>query len=243
MNISELCIRRPVFTIVITLLMVLVGLVAIERLSLREYPAIDYPIINVVTAYPGATAEVVETEITTPIEELISSLEGIDSVKSTSRTGTSTVNITFKPSRNLDAAAADVRDAIARAAFQLPDDVETPIIWKQDVDNFPFFWVSIISEQRDRLELTQIADTLIEDRLAVVEGVSRIVRWGEREYAMRIWIDRAALASFDLTTQDVEQALREQNIDVPGGRIEDALVEMSIHNNTGLSTPQELRKL
>jgi multidrug efflux pump len=242
-NISEVCIQRPVFTSVIMLLLVLVGMVASQRLSLREYPAVEPAAITIYTNYPGATAEIVETEITTPIEDLVSSLEGIDTVTSTSRAGSSVINITFKPSRELDAAAADVRDRIALANRFLPKEVELPVIRKQNNDDRPFYWVSLTGPARSHLELTEIADSVVKDRMAAAEGVGQVVLWSGREYAMRIWIDRLALASYGLTVQDVETALRKQNVNIPAGQVETPLMEMTIHGKTSLHTRAEFENI
>jgi len=238
-TISELCIRRPVFATVLSLLILLVGLIASQKLALREYPNVDQPVINVFTNYTGATSEVIESEITAPIEEAMSGLEGVDYISSTSRSGTSAVNITFQRDRDIEDAAAGVRDRLARVQYKLPETVLAPIIWKQEADSTPLMWLIVGSTRHEKAELTEIADDVIEDRLAVVEGVGEILIAGGRSRAMRIWVDRGLLAAYELSIQDVEDAIRRQNVEIPTGRLESSSVELDMLAKTGLSTPEE----
>ena len=243
MNISELCIKRPVFATVLSLLILLVGLVAADRLSLREYPRVDKPIINIWTRYTGATAEVIESEVTAPIEELMSGLEGVDFINSSSRAGASNINITFKQGRDIEAAAADVRDRLDRVTFSLPKDVTPPVLWKQEADLNPLLWITVSSSSRNIMELTEIADNQIRDKLLIVEGVGEIVTWAGREYAMRVWIDRTALAGYGLTIYEVEESMRQQNLDLPSGQVETDHFELNIHAQTSLKTPEEFSQI
>jgi len=243
MNISETCIRRPVFAIVMSLLLLLLGLVATERLAVREYPKVDQPVINVWTRYTGATAEVMESEVTTPMEGIMSGLEGIDYMSSISRAGNSVVNITFKQGRDIEAAAADVRDRLARVMVSLPEDVTAPVIWKQEADAQPFMWISVTSERRDMTELTELAKDQINDRLQIIAGVGEVIIPSGREIAMRVWVDRTALAAYGLTVQEVESAIRLQNVDIPAGQVESARMELSIFSKTSLRTAEQFANI
>ena len=239
MSISELCIRRPVLATVLSLMLVLVGLVAAERLTLREYPKVDQPVINIWTRYTGATAEVIESEVTLPLEEVMSGIEGLDFMSSTSRAGASVINMTFKQDRDIEAAASDVRDRLARISAFLPEEIIAPVIWKQEADMQPLMWIAAASPSHSLMELTEIAEAQIKDPLLVVEGVGEIVLWASREFAMRVWLDRFALASYGLTVQEVEEAIRKQNVDIPAGQLETDSMELTILARTSLATPEE----
>ncbi len=237
MILSDISIRRPIFATVINLLIVIVGLVAFTKLELREYPNIDPPVVSVQTIYTGASAQVIETRVTKILEDSISGIQGVKSIDSSSQDGISTISVEFALTRNVDEAASDVRDRVQRVQSQLPDEVESPQISKVDANTQPIFWITFNSPYRDGLELTDYATRYIKDKLSVVDGVSRVQIGGERRYAMRVWLDRDALAARNLTVQDIQTALSSQNVELPAGRIESLGREFSVrvdrmYNNT-----------
>jgi multidrug efflux pump len=228
MILSDISIRRPIFATVINLLVIIVGIVAFTRLELREYPDIDPPVVSVQTVYTGASAQVIETRVTKILEDSISGIQGVKSIDSSSQDGISTISVEFNLKRNVDEAASDVRDRVQRVQSQLPDEVESPQISKVDANTQPIFWIAFKSPYRDGLELTDYATRYVRDKLSVVDGVSRVQIGGERRYAMRVWLDRDALAARNLTVQDVQTALQSQNVELPAGRIESSGREFSV---------------
>ncbi len=228
MTLSDLSIRRPVFATVINLLVIIIGLVAFSRLELREYPDIDPPVVSVETLYTGASAQVIETRVTKILEDSISGIEGVKSIDSSSQDGISTISVEFDLNRKVDEAATDVRDRVSRVVGDLPDEVEAPQISKVDANTQPIFWITFNSPYRDGLELTDYATRYIKDKLSVVDGVSRVEIGGERRYAMRIWVDRDALAARQMTVQDIQKALQTQNVELPAGRVESLGREFSV---------------
>ena len=220
MTLPELSIKRPVFATVLSLVLVLVGLVAYQRLSVREYPAIDAPVVTVQTDYPGASAAIVETQVTQVLEDSLSGIEGIDFITSISRQESSQITVTFKLDRNPDYAAADVRDRVGRVRGRLPEEIDEPIIQKVEADAQPILYLVFSSDRHSALEITDYADRYVKDQLQTLAGVAEARLFGEREYSMRIWLDPERLAAYGLTPQDVENALKRQNVDVPAGRIE-----------------------
>ncbi|WP_462173489.1 efflux RND transporter permease subunit [Pseudoalteromonas xiamenensis] len=220
MKITDTAVKRPVFAIVINLLLLTFGLVAFTMLPLREYPDIDTPIVSVSTDYPGASAEVVETKITQILENRISGIEGIKSITSSSRNGSSNITIEFTIDRDIDAAANDVRERVSRAQDRLPDQVRPPEVSKSNSDESPIAWFVLNSQTMDSLQLSDYAQRYIVDRLAVVDGVSNVRIGGERQYAMKIWLDRKAMAARGITSSDIEQVLRNENVELPAGEIE-----------------------
>lgn len=239
MKIAEFCIARPVFATVVNLLILLVGIVSYDRLTLREYPNIDMPVITVETNYLGANAEIIESTVTKPLEDSLSGIEGIDFIKSISRSERSQITVQFLLSRDADAAASDVRDRVARARGRLPDEIEEPIVAKVEADAQPMMWVSLNSETRSALEVSEYADLVIQDRLQTLPGVANILLFAERRYAMRVWLDRERLAAYDVTVQDVETALRSQNVEIPSGRIESTKREFTVLSESDLESPQQ----
>jgi multidrug efflux pump len=219
-KITDTSVKRPIFAIVINLLLLTFGLVAFTMLPLREYPDIDTPVVSVSTNYPGANAEVVETKITQIIENQISGIEGIKSITSSSRNGSSNITIEFNIDRDIDAAANDVRERVSRAQDRLPDQVRPPEVSKSNSDESPIAWFVLNSQSMDSLQLSDYAQRYIVDRLAVVDGVSNVRIGGERKYAMKIWLDRKAMAARGITTGDIEQVLRNENVELPAGEIE-----------------------
>ena len=243
MRISELCIRRPVFATVMSLILLLVGAVSYNRLSVREYPNIDEPIISVVTTYPGASASIMESQVTQVLEGSIAGIEGIDILESTSRSETSRITVRFNLSIDPDTAASDVRDRVSRVRGRLPDEIEEPVIAKVEADAQPIIFLTFGADGMSALELTDYVDRYIVDRLKNLTGVADVVIYGERRYAMRIWVDRERLAAYALTVQDIEEALRAQNVELPSGRIESRNREFSVLSRTGLTTPQEFEEI
>jgi multidrug efflux pump len=243
MILSRISIRRPVFATVISLLLVVLGLAAMLQLPVREFPDIDPPVVSITTVYPGASAEVIDREVTEIIEEQVSGIEGIRNINSTSRDEVSAISIEFTLARNLDAAAADVRDRVSLALPNLPRDVEAPVVAKVSSDAFPVMWITLTSSGRSQLELTDYAERNLTDTLAVLPGVARVIVGGERRPAMRVWLDPAAMAARGVTVDDVESALRNQNVELPAGRIEGINREFTVRSATRMATPEEFRRL
>ena len=236
MRISETSIRRPVLACVMSLLLVLVGLVSFKELSLREYPRIDEPLVNVNTRLLGASSEVIESQVTKPLEDSIAGIDGVDIMTSVSRTESSQITVRFKLSKDPDTAAAEVRDRVARVRGRLPDAADEPVISKVEADATPTIWLAYTSETMGPLELTDLINRVVKPRLQTVTGVADVQVGGDRRFAMRIWLDPDRLASYRLTVQDVEDALRRQNLEVPAGRIESQQREFSVTARTDLNT-------
>jgi len=243
MRISELSVRRPVFATVISLLLVILGLVSLQRLAIREYPDIDRPVVSVTTRYTGASAPVIETKITQVIEDSIAGIEGILKIESESEDERSQVRIEFDVSREIDGAANDVRDRVARVAGDLPEEADPPEIIKADASADPVMFINFSADSMSMLELTDYAERNLIDRFSTVPGVARVSIGGGRRYAMRIWIDRQALSARGLTVADIEDALRRENIELPAGRLESRTREFSLRTVVGLDTEQDFREL
>jgi len=243
MVLSDVSIKRPVFAMVLSLLLLVLGLFAMQRMPVREYPKVDPPVIQITTTYRGASAPVVDSQITEIIESAVAGIEGVKIISSQSRDERSQVTLEFQLSRDVDAAANDVRDRVARALARLPEQADTPIVAKVDGDSRPILWIALSSDELSPLDLTDIARRRIVDRLAIVEGVAQIIISGERRFAMRIWLDRQALAARNLTVQDVEDAIRRENVELPGGRIESTARELTVRTDTRMSRPEEFREL
>ena len=243
MVLSDLSIKRPVLATVMSLVVVLVGLISYDRLTVREYPNIDEPVVNVETTYRGATAEIIESQITQPLEESLAGIEGIEVMTSISRTEKSQITVKFKLSRDPDESANDVRDRVARVRGKLPGDIDDPVISKVEADAQPIIYLAFSSSGHTPLEVTDYADRFVKDRLQNIQGVANVLLLGERRYAMRIWLDRVRLAAFGLTSQDVENALRQQNVEIPSGRIESTEREFTVLSETDLRTPAEFDEM
>ena len=220
MVLSDLSIKRPVLATVMSLLIILLGYLSFTRMAVREYPNIDPPVVSVRTVYKGATAQVMETAITQPLEDALSGIEGIKTIKSQSREEVSQVTVTFVTERDIEGAANDVRDRVARVRKNLPAAADNPVVSKIEADAQPIVWLAFTSDRHSPMELTDFADRYLTDPLKAMPGVASVVIGGERRYAMRVWLDRERLAAQGLTALDVEQALRRQNLESPGGRIE-----------------------
>ncbi len=243
MVLSDLSIRRPVLATVMSLALMLIGLISYQRLTVREYPNIDEPVVSVETKYRGASAEIIETQVTQPLEESLAGIEGIDVMSSISRAETSQISIRFRLTRSADGAANDVRDRVSRVRSRLPDEIDEPVIAKVEADAQPIIYLAFSSDRHSPIEVTDYADRYVKDRLQNLSGVADVRIFGARTYAMRIWLDRARLAAFALTPQDVESALRRQNIEVPSGRIESTAREFTVLTETDLRTPAQFNQL
>lgn len=243
MIISDVCIKRPVFASVISLLLVAFGVLAFQRLPLREYPDIDPPIVSIRTEYPGAAANVVETRITEIIEERIAGIEGIRYIQSSSEDGRSDITIEFDVSRDIDAAANDVRDRVARVLDDLPDEANLPDVAKVDANEEVIMWLNLTSDTMTMPELTDYAERYLVDRFSVVNGVAQIRISGGQSYAMRIWLDRVQLAAHNLTAADIEKALRAENVELPAGSIESRKQQFSVRLDRVFIAPENFREL
>ncbi|MEG3192690.1 efflux RND transporter permease subunit [Lysobacter sp. D1-1-M9] len=220
MNISDLSIRRPVFATVMSLLLIVLGVMAFSRLTLRELPAIDPPIVSVDVNYPGASAAVIETRVTQVLEDALSGIEGIETIQSRSVNGRASVNLEFTLERDIEAAANDVRDAISGVADRMPDEADPPEVEKADSDSDTVIWLNMSSTNMDALQLSDYAERYMVDRLSSLDGVSQVRIGGRQRYAMRIWLDSASMAARGVTASDVAAALRAENVELPAGRIE-----------------------
>ncbi len=239
MKLSEVSIARPVFATVMSLVIIIFGVIGFSRLPVREYPDIDPPIVSITTFYRGASPTVVETEITDVIEESLSTLDGVKTITSSSQEQGSSITIEFELSRDVDEAANDVRDRVSRIKGRLPSESDDPIIAKVDVNAQPIIWLALSSERLSTLDLSEFADVVLKDRLQRLPGVGSVFIGGERRYAMRVWLDPARLTAHGLTTGDVERAIREENAEIPGGRVEGAEREFSVRTRGDLSTADE----
>ncbi len=243
MILPNISIRRPVLATVMSLMLVLIGIISYDRLSVREYPKIDTPVVSVRTVFTGASAEIIESQITKPIEEALAGIEGIRTIKSVSREEVSQVTVEFLLERDQDAAANDVRDRVARVRGRLPDESDDPVVAKVDADAQAIIWMAFSSDRHNALEITDYADRYVVDRLQTLPGVASVIVGGERRYAMRIWLDRDRLAARRLTPLDVEDALRAQNLEVPSGRIESDMREFTVLMKTDLRTPDQFNQM
>jgi multidrug efflux pump len=239
MKLSDTSIRRPVLASVMSLLIVLVGVVSFDRLSLREYPRIDEPVVTVNTVLTGASSEVIESQVTKPLEDSIAGIDGVDIITSISRAERSQISVRFKLEKSPDDAAADVRDRVSRVRGRLPDAIDEPIVAKVEADATPTIWLAFNSETLSPLEVTDLINRIVKPRLQTVPGVADIQIGGDRKYAMRIWLDPDKLAAYRVTVQDVEDALRKQNLEVPSGRIESQQREFNVTTRTDLNTVEQ----
>ena len=243
MSLSSLSIRRPVLAIVMSILIVLFGVIGYTYLGIREYPSIDPPIINVSTSYPGANADVIESQITEPLEEQINGIAGIRSLTSTSRDGSSSVTVEFDVSIDLEDAANDVRDRVSRARFNLPPDADPPIVTKADADAVPIVFLNIQSSNRNLLELSDYAQNIFKERLQTINGVSNVQIWGQKRYSMRLWMDPAKLAAYKITPVEIRSAVTRENIELPSGRIEGNNTELTVRTKSRLTTVEDFNNL
>lgn len=243
MSLSSTSISRPVLTTVFVIVITIFGLIGYTFLGVREYPSVDPPIISVSTSYIGANADIIEKQITEPLEQSINGIEGIRSLTSTSSTGQSRIIVEFELSRDMESAANDVRDKVSRSLYRLPKDCDPPTVSKADADSDPILMIGIQSNGRSLLELSEIADLTYKEQLQTISGVSAITIWGEKRYAMRLWMNPAKLAGYRITPMDVRDALLRENLELPSGLIEGKNVALSIRAQGLLITPEDFNRL
>jgi multidrug efflux pump len=239
MQLAEISIRRPVFATVLSLLIVLIGAVSFDRLTVREYPKIDEPVVTVSVRYAGASAEVIESQVTKPLEDSIAGIDGVDVITSISRAEQGQITVRFRLEKDADSAAAEVRDRTARVRNRLPQAVDEPVISKVEADAFPVIFMTFGSDSLSPLQINDLINRVAKSRLQSVTGVADVRIFGERKYAMRVWLDTDKLASYRLTTQDVEDAIRRSNLELPAGRIESQQREFSVTSQTDLIRPAQ----
>lgn len=243
MSLSSLSINRPVLATVMSILILLFGFIGMTQLGVREYPSVDPPLITVSTNYPGANADVIESQITEPLEESVNGIEGIRTLTSVSRDGRSTITVEFDLGVDMETAANDVRDKVSRSIRLLPPDADPPIVSKADADASPIIFLNIRSEQRSLLELTEIADRTFKESLQTIPGVSSISIWGAKRYSMRLWMDPSRLTAYNLSPLDVRNALLRENLELPSGTIEGNTIELTVRTLSRLETPEDFNNL
>lgn len=243
MNISELSIRRPVLATVLTIIIIIFGLIGYGVLGVREYPSVDNPIISVTCSYAGANADVIESQITEPLEQNINGIPGIRSLSSVSQQGQSRITVEFDLSVDLETAANDVRDKVSRAQRYLPRDCDPPTVSKADADAMPILMVAIQSDELELLELSEIADLTVKEQLQTIPDVSSVQIWGERRYSMRIWLDPIKMAAYGLTPIDVKNAITQENVELPSGSIEGNSVELTLRTMGQMHTAEEFNNI
>ena len=244
MNISELSLRRPVLAIVMNIVIVVFGVIGFKFLGVRDYPAIDPPNISVRTSYPGANADIIETQITEPLEKAINGIAGIKNITSSSSNGSSNINVEFELGENLEAAANDVRDKVSQALRSLPSDLDAPpVVSKADASSDPILSMTVQSNTRNQLEMSEYANNVLVERLQTIPGVSGVQIWGEKRYAMRIWIDPAKLVAYNITANDVQAALLRENVELPSGKISGNNTELTVRTFGKLNTEEEFNNL
>lgn len=242
-SLSTISINRPVLAIVMSLVIILFGVIGFSFLGVREFPSVDPPVISVSTSYVGANADVIESQITEPLEEAINGIAGIRTLSSVSREGGSRITVEFELGIDLEAAANDVRNKVSGALRQLPPDVDPPVVEKADADSSPIIFLSVTSNKRDLLDLSRIAELLFKERLQTIPGVSSVQVWGQRRYSMRLWMDPIRLASLRLAPTDVLQALNRENVELPSGRVEGQNTELTVRTMGRLSTEEDFNNL
>jgi multidrug efflux pump len=244
MSLSTLSIKRPVFTIVINLLIILFGIIGFKYLGVREFPSIDPAQISVSTNYTGANADIIESQITEPLEKAINSIDGIRNITSSSNQGSSRITIEFKLEKNLEDAANDVRDKVSQAVRSLPKDIDAPpVVSKADADSDAIISMTVQSESRNSLELSDYAENVIAERLQTIQGVSSVQIWGQKRYSMRIWLDPLKLTSYGVTVSDVKKALTSQNVELPSGKVTGANTELTVKTMGNLSTAEQFNDI
>ena len=240
---SEISIKRPVLAIVMSITIIVFGIIGYTYLGVREYPSVDPPVVNVQTSYTGANADIIESQITEPLEESINGIAGIRTLSSSSRDGRSSITVEFDLSVNIEDAANDVRDRVSRSMGQLPKDVDPPIVAKADADANPIYNINVFSSTRNLLSLNELATRNIKEKFQTIPGVSSVQLWGEQKYAMRLHIDPERLASFRLTAPDIVSALAKQNIELPSGSIEGANTELTVRTQGRMTTEEDFNNL
>jgi multidrug efflux pump len=243
MRISEICIKRPVFATVISLIISIIGLISYSKLTLREYPNIDEPAIMIETNYAGASAEIMETQVTNILEESLAGIDGIEIIKSVNKQGSSQINLTFSLDTSVETAANDVRDKVARVRDKLPKEIEEPIISKIAADADPVIYLALSSDTFSELQISEFADRYVKDKLLMVNGVASVMIFADRRYSMRVFPDISRMKSYKVTTEDISSALRRQNVDIPSGIIEGKSREFSILTKSSLGSEEEFRNV
>lgn len=243
MSLSTLSIQRPVLTIVFSLVILLLGFIGFTYLGVREYPAVETPIITVTTNYTGANADIVESQVTEPLEESLNGIAGIRSLTSVSRDGRSTITVEFELEIDLEAAANDVRDRVSRAIANIPVDADPPTVAKSEADANPILFLNIKSNSRNLLELSDIAERVFKERLQTISGVSEVRIWGQKKYSMRLWLDPDKLRAYQLTPLDVRNALLSENVELPSGSVEGAEMELTVRTSGRLTSTEEFENL
>jgi multidrug efflux pump len=243
MSLSSLSIQRPVLSIVLSVVIILFGLIGLQYLGIREYPSIEPPIISVSCGYVGANSDIIESQITEPIEEAVNGIAGIRTITSVSSNGRSNITIEFDLGVDLEDAANDVRDKVSQVVRQLPVDADPPVVSKADADANPILFITIFSEERSLLELSEIAENVFKERLQTIPGVSSINIWGQKKYSMRLWMDPDKMSAYDLTPLDIRQALLRENIELPSGMVEGTATELTVRTQGRLSSPEEFNNL
>lgn len=243
MNISELSIRRPVLATVLTIIILLFGLIGYTTLGVREYPSVDNPIISVTCSYSGANADIIESQITEPLEQNINGIPGIRSLSSVSQQGQCRITVEFELSVDLETAANDVRDKVSRAQRYLPDDCDPPTVSKADADASPILMVAIQSNTRSLLELSEIADLTVKEQLQTISDVSSVSIWGEKRYSMRLWLDSTKMAGYGITPVDIKKAMDNENVELPSGSIEGNTMELTLRTMGQMHTADEFNNV
>jgi multidrug efflux pump len=244
MNISELSLRRPILAIVLNLIILLFGLIGFKFLGVREYPAIDPPFVNVRCSYPGANADIIESQITEPLEKAINSVPGIRNITSSSSQGNCNINIEFELGFDLEEAANDVRDKVSQAVRGLPADLDgLPVVSKSDASSDPIMSMKVQSASRNQLEITEFANNVLLERLQTIPGVSSIQMWGEKRYAMRIWLHPDKMNAFNVTAKEIQLALQRESVEIPAGKVSGDAIELSIRTFGRLNTEEEFNNV
>lgn len=243
MSLSSVSINRPVLATVFAILILLFGVVGVTYLGIREFPSVDPPIISVNTSYPGANSDVIETQITEPLEQSINGIPGIRSLTSVSRQGGSNITVEFELSVDMETAANDTRDKVSQAMRMLPRDCDPPVVAKADADANPIMFLTVESKKRSLLEISEIAELTIKEQLQTISGVSAVMIWGQKRYAMRLWLDPVKLAGYKLTPMDVRNAISRENVELPSGSIEGDNTELTIRTLGLMTTPKEFNDL
>ena len=243
MSLSSICIKRPVLATVINVIVILVGCIGISYLGVRDYPSVDPPIITVTTSFTGANADVIETQITEPLEAAINGVPGIRSLTSSSSDGRSRITVEFNLEVDLETAANDVRDKVSGAMRRLPNDVDPPTVTKSDADAQPIFGIAVWSDNRSLIDLSMFAERRVKERLQTIAGVSDVQIWGEKRYSVRMRLEPHALAAYALTPMDVQNAVTRQNVELPSGKIVGENTELTIRTLGRLMTIETFNDL
>ncbi|HMK04026.1 MAG TPA: efflux RND transporter permease subunit, partial [Ferruginibacter sp.] len=244
MNISEVSLRRPVMAVVLSIVIVLFGVIGFNFLGIRDYPAIDPPNISVRTSYPGANSDIIESQITEPLEKAVNGIAGIKNITSSSSQGSSNINVEFELGEDLEAAANDVRDKVSQAIRSLPSDLDAPpVVSKADASSDPILAMTVQSNTRNQLEVTEYANNYLLEKLQTIPGVSGIGIWGEKRYAMRIWFNTSQMSGYGLSFNDIQTALARENVELPSGKISGNATELSVRTFGKINTEEEFENV